>query len=220
MLYEKLRTTIGLIEDVADNRQRENDNINVAKRNSIFFDSLEKLTPSIKSYLLARKHFGFDLQVNTADVLTYVIEYSKKTFDECKAVNPSQFKQKAETLIEAITHEWTTYYKAANSELINGLNIIVLVHPTPNVVRNCITTLNKCEKLPLSQDNINAYMEAKHKAEDLLNEMKFDDEIKDFLIKVRDKRASLSDLTPKILEWIRSENISDKVSLSIKNTVF
>lgn len=62
-------------------------------------------------------------------------------------------------------------------------------------------------------------MEARQKADDLLKEMRFDDEIRDFLIKVRDKRATLSDITPSILEWIHSENIADKVSLSIRNTM-
>ena len=49
--------------------------------------------------------------------------------------------------------------------------------------------------------------------------MKFDNEIMNFLIKVREKRATLTDITPSILEWIRAENIADKVSLSIKNTL-
>ena len=100
--------------------------------------------------------------------------------------------------------------------MINGLNIIVLVHQAPNDVRKCITALNKCEKWPLSQEAIDGYTEAIQKADELMKEMRFDDEVKDFLIKVRDKKATLTDLTPSILEWIRSENISDKVSLSIR----
>ena len=56
MLHEKIQSTIALIEDVVDNRQKENDNANAAKRNSTFFDSLTKLTPSLTSYVLARKN--------------------------------------------------------------------------------------------------------------------------------------------------------------------
>ena len=145
------------------------------------------------------------------------MEYSKITFDKAKAVNPNAFKKKAELFIDAITQEWAAFYKSNNIELISGLNIIVLVHPTPNIVRNCIMTLNKCEKWPLTQDIIDAYKDAIQNANKLLKEMMFDDEIKDFLIKVRDKRATLADLTPSILEWINSKDISDKVCLSIKN---
>lgn len=219
MLHEKIQETIGLIEDVIDNRQKENENANTAKRNSIFFDSYDKLTHSITSYILAKRNFGFVLQANTSASLKDLMNYSKTTFDNAKAVNPTPFKQKSEIFIDSITSEWEIYYKKSNSELIDGLNIIVLVHSTPAVVRSCIATFNKCEKWPLTQESIDSYKKARKKADELLKEMKFDDEIRDFLIKVRDKRATLTDITPSILEWIQSENISDKVSLRIRNTM-
>lgn len=219
MLHEKIQETIGLIEDVIDNMQKENENANTAKRNSIFFDSYDKLTHSITSYILAKRNFGFVLQANTSASLKDLMNYSKTTFDNAKAVNPTPFKQKSEIFIDSITREWGIYYKKSNSELIDGLNIIVLVHSTPAVVRSCIATFNKCEKWPLTQESIDSYKKARKKADGLLKEMKFDDEIRDFLIKVRDKRATLTDITPSILEWIQSENISDKVSLRIRNTM-
>ena len=219
MLHEKIQETIGLIEDVIDNMQKENENANTAKRNSIFFDSYDKLTHSITSYILAKRNFGFVLQANTSASLKDLMNYSKTTFDNAKAVNPTPFKQKSEIFIDSITREWGIYYKKNNSELIDGLSIIVLVHSTPAVVRSCIATFNKCEKWPLTQESIDSYKKARKKADGLLKEMKFDDEIRDFLIKVRDKRATLTDITPSILEWIQSENISDKVSLRIRNTM-
>ena len=191
----------------------------MAERNSIFFDSLEKLTPSISSYILARKNFCFKLQNNTAEDLSFLTDYSKTTFENVKAINPTLFKQKTDAFVEAITQEWTTFYKSNNSELINGLNIIVLVHPTPAIVRSCISIFNKCEKWPLTQEAVDSYKDARQKTDDLLKEMRFEDEIKKFLIKVRDRKATLTDLTPSMLEWIHSENIADKVSLSIRNTL-
>lgn len=219
MLRQKIQSTIGLIDDVVDNRQKENDNANTAKRNSIFFDSLAKLTPLITSYILAKKNFSFTLQSNTSATLRDLMNYSKNTFDNEKAVNPTPFKQKSEVFVESIAKEWEAFYKANNSELINGLNIIVLVHPTPNVVRSCISAFKKCEELPLTSESIETYKEARQKADELLKEMRFDDEIRDFLIKVRDKRATLTDITPSIMQWIQSENIADKVGLSIRNTI-
>ena len=219
MLHEKIQSTIGLIEDVVDNRKKDNDNAAAAKQNSTFFDSFAKLTPSIISYILAKRYFSFTLKENTSAVLRELMNYSKTSFDNAKAVNSSDFKQKAESFIEAISKEWEIFYKAQNGELINGLNIIVLVHSTPSVVRGCITVLNKCEKWPLTQESVDSYKEAHNKAEILLEEMRFDDEIREFLIKVRDKKATLTDITPSILEWIQSEDIADKVSLSIRNTM-
>lgn len=217
MLHNKIQQAIELIEDVADNRQKENDNANAAKRNTSFFDSLEKFTPFVISFILARKSFGFTLQSSTDTALHELMNYSKMTFDNAKAINPSPFKQKSEVFIDTVSKEWETFYNANNSELIKELNIIVLVHSSPAAVKGCINALNRCEKFPLTQDRIDSYKEARQKADTLLKEMRFDDEIKDFLIKVRDKRATLTDITPSILEWLQSENITDKVSLSIRN---
>ena len=219
MLHGKIQSTIELIQDVIDNKQKENDNANAAKRNSIFFDSFAKLTPYIKSYILAKKNFGFTLQSNTAAVLQELMSYAKTAFDNAKAVNPSSFKQKSDDFVNMMSKEWEIFYETNHRELINGLNIIVLVHSMPTVVKNCITVFHKCEKLPLSQESIDSYKETRQKADDLMREMKFDDEIRDFLIKVREKQATLTDITPSIMEWIRSENIADKVSLSIRNVV-
>ena len=55
------------------------------------------------------------------------------------------------------------------------------------------------------------------KAEEILSHMEFDAEIAGFLRKVKDKKASLSDLTDSIIAWIRKENLSSNIMLSIKN---
>lgn len=218
-MLKKIQLTIGLIDDVVYNRQKEKDNAYIVKMNSIFFDSLAKLTPYIESYILAKKNFSFTLQQNTADDLKYLMNYSKTTFENAKAVNPESFREKSEKFINSITKEWEEFYKPTNNELISGLNIIVLVHPMPNVVRGCISALNKCEKWPLTQENIDSYKGAKQNADEFLKKMKFDDEIRDFLIKVRDKQATLIDITPSIMDWIQSEDIANRVSLSIRNTI-
>lgn len=218
MLHAKIQSTIELIEEVEDNRNKETENAYIAKRNNTFFDALNILTPSLYSYILARKNFSFSLQVNTSAVLKDIIDYSTNTFGTAKAVNPTPFKQNVNSFITAIKQEWIAFYEANNSNLINELKIIELVHPAPMHVKGCTTALNKCKEWPLTKENVDSYKEARHKAEVLLKEMRFDDEIKDFLIKVRDKKATLTDLTPSILEWIQSENIADKVSLSIRNT--
>ncbi len=217
MLHKRIQTAINLIEDVIDNRQKENDNADVARRNNTFFESFKNLTPFVKSYVLAKKNFGFTLQSSTASDLQDIMNYLKNAFENAKAVNPASFSKKAETFADSIAKEWEAFYKSRNNEIIGGLNIIVLVHPTPNAIRSCISALSKCEKLPLTQESIDSYNVARQKADALLKEMKFDDEIRDFLIKVRDRKATLTDITPSIMDWIQSENIADKVSLNIRN---
>ena len=47
--------------------------------------------------------------------------------------------------------------------------------------------------------------------------MEFDDEISEFLKKVKNKEATLLDLSDPIMAWIRKEGLSGNIILSIKN---
>ncbi len=216
MLQKRINSTIGLIDDVVDNRSIVAENANAARRNSSFFDSLEKLTPTITSYILAKKYFGFELSEQSASRIHELMDYSKNTFEKSKAVNPDSFRKKVDSFITDISLEWATFFKKNSHELLSGLNIMIPVHSTPVVVRNCFSTIKKCEKWPLSKEIVNGYIKAKQQADELLKEMHFDDEIKHFLQKVTLRTATLADLTPQIFEWIQSENISEKIALTIK----
>ncbi len=216
MLQNKINTTIGLIDDVVDNRNIANENANVAKRNSSFFDSLEKMTPTVRSYILAKKNFGFNPNETLSLKLHDIMNYSNDTFSNSKAVNPDSFRKKCDSFISEITIEWSTFFKTENHELLSGLNIMIPVHSNPMIVRNCVSNIKKCEKWPLTADAVRSYINAKQQASELLKEMRFDDDIKIFLQKVTLRTATLADLTPQILKWINEENIADKISLSIK----
>lgn len=219
MLHRKICSTIELIEDVSENQKIENENSDIANKNSIFFDSLKGLLDSIQSYAIAKKNFNFSLDENTEKLLKDLISYSKNAFDNEKVVNPKSFKQRSDTFIELISKEWNDFYKEENGELKNELNIITLVHPNSSEVKNCIIALNRCGKWPLTQENVSWYEKAKKSADEFIKEIRFDNEIKEFLIKVRDKKATLADISSSILEWIKSENISEKITLTIKTIV-
>jgi hypothetical protein len=216
MLQKKINKTIGLIDDVVDNRNIANENENVAKRNSSFFDSLDKITPTVQSYILAKKNFGFNATETLSLKLHDIMNYSNDTFSNSKAVNPDPFRKKCDSFISEITTEWLTFFKTEHHELLSELNIMIPVHSNPMIVKNCVASIRKCEKWPLTLDAVNSYLNAKQQARELLKEMRFDDDIKNFLQKVTLRTATIADLTPQILEWINEENIADKISLSIK----
>ena len=216
MLQKKINSTISLIEDVVYNKNIATEHENLARINSSFFDSLDRLTPTIQSYILAKKNFNFVITDFSNSKMRELISYSKETFNNSKAVKPDAFRKKVDSFIEEISLEWVTYFKNDNHELLSGLNIMVPVHSTPIVIKNCINTLRKCEKWPLNQEMINDYLLEKQKAEKLLKEMHFDDDIKEFLKKVTSRTATIADLTPQILDWIRFEDISYKIALTIK----
>lgn len=218
MLQNKIQSTIGLIDDVIDNRNIETENANVARRNTAFFYSLEKLSPIVLSYTVARNYFNFKLSNESNLKLKGLMEYSKESFENGKAVNPDAFRKNVDAFIDDITVEWNDFYKARIDNLINDLNIMKPFYPLPAVITGCVQSLKKCEKFPLSKENAQAHIDAEKKSKELLEQVHFDDTIKAFLKKISQRMATLNDITPEIMEWIKTENIADKITLGIKLT--
>lgn len=216
MLQKKIRSTISLIEDVVSNRNIEAENASLAKRNTAFFLSLTNLEPSISSYIIARKSFNFQLSNELSTQIHNLMNYSKTAFENSKAINPDAFKKNVEAFNDKIAFDWFNFYKDKSTDLLNDLNTMRPLYSDSMAISNCIQSLKKCEKWPLTQDAANAYIEAENKTKSILKEFRFDDNIKSFLKKLSSKAATLNDLTPEILEWIRSENISDRITLGIK----
>ena len=77
--------------------------------------------------------------------------------------------------------------------------------------------MNNFSKWPVDESIIKQYEIANRKANEILSRIGFDDEIANFLKKVKDKEASLLDLTDSIIAWIRKEKLSGNIMLSIKN---
>ena len=69
---------------------------------------------------------------------------------------------------------------------------------------------------PVDEQVIKEYFMAKEKAVELLNDMKFDSEIQLFLRKVRDKEATLFDLTEPVRKWLIEEGLEKNITIGIK----
>ena len=216
MLQKKIHKTVSLIDDVMANRDINNQNKSIARINKVFFDNLEELIPLLASYIMVKRQFGFELPENVRVRLKSAMQYAKTAYDEKKAVSPDSFRKNVTQLCSEMPQEWEKFYKEKTAELIDGLTILIPVHSAPTVVRNCLNVLKKCEKFPLDHKMIDDYFSAEKQAHELLDEMHFSDDIKAFLEKVSQKRATLEDLTPETLEWIRSEGIAGKIGLMIK----
>jgi uncharacterized iron-regulated protein len=69
---------------------------------------------------------------------------------------------------------------------------------------------------PINEALYLKYVNRRLLGEKKINEIHFDAEIEDFLRKVKNQKASLLDLTPEILDWIKENNFDKNIMLSIK----
>ena len=69
---------------------------------------------------------------------------------------------------------------------------------------------------PVSKEMLQNYNNAKTQSELFLNETKFDQDIENFLMKMSERSATLSDLTPSIMSWLEKEKLVGRISLTIR----
>lgn len=218
MLQEKLNKCRLLIEEVSRNKQINQDNQNTARKNNTFFDAYTKLfVPSVKSYIVAMRFGQVDFSESTIKEIKYCIEFAKNTFENQVVVNPSKFNAQVKKLNEKLAAEWYKKTREMLADVTDNLGVLKLVCNNKAEIQNILNCMNKFSNWPVSEDTLNNYKKARKRADEILDTMQFDEEIENFLKKVKDKQASLLDLTDSIIEWIRREGLSKNIMLSIKS---
>ena len=218
MLQTKLNECRVLMAEVSQNKQKDNEHQNIVRKNNTFFDSYKTyFLPIIKVYLICKKYDHVSFSEKTQDDLQKLVTYTKSTFEQTTVINPAKYQDGVKKLNERIKNEW----KVQTDEFLSGikeeLGILKLVSNEKQDIQKILVCMNNFSNWPDDENTIRQYESANLKAEEILSRMEFDQEISDFLKKVKDKEASLLDLTDTIIEWIRKEGLSGNIMLNIKN---
>jgi hypothetical protein len=218
MLQEKLNECRVLISEVSQNKQIDQENQNTARKNNTFFDAYNKyLVPTIKSYAVCKKYNHVEFSDTVLGDIQKCIDYSKKTFEQKTVSNPIKYQDNVKKLSERIESEWVEQTNNYLSDVREELGILRLVSNNKQEIQRILFCMKNFSKWPVDEECIYQYEIAKARAEEILSQMEFDDEIAGFLKKVKNKEATLLDLTDSIIAWIRREKLSGNIVLSIKN---
>ncbi|MGD9567787.1 hypothetical protein SAMN02745248_00812 [Hathewaya proteolytica DSM 3090] len=218
MLQEKLNECRVLMAEVSQNKQKDNEHQNVVKRNNTFFDTYKNyFLPIVKGYAVCKKYSHVSFTDKTIDELSKYIDYSKKTFEQKTVINPAKYQDGVKKLSEKIQSEWKSQTDDYLAGIKEELGILKLVSNEKQEIQKILACMNNFSNWPVDEAVSSQYETANEKANEILSKMEFDVEIANFLKKVKDKEASLLDLTDSIIDWIRREELSGNIILSIKN---
>ena len=219
MLQNKIQSAMGLIQDVCDNREKQNEHETIAKRNTLFFDALKLLSLTVKSYTTAHNYFSFTLDEENMHKLNKLMKYAHQSISNKKAVNPQEFSKDVTEFTGNVSNIWKKFFHDRYDNLLSGLSMMMAVYSDPKRVRILISSLKKCEKWPLDKESVSGFQAKEKEANDLLNSMEFDADIREFLKKVSNQSATVNDMTLQVYNWLVKEKAASKLGLYIKNDV-
>ena len=204
--------------EVSQNKQKDNEHQNVVRKNNTFFDTYSNFfVPIIKGYAECKKYDHVCFSEKTIEDLQKYIEYSKKTFEQKIVINPTKYQDGVKKLSARIQAEWKTQTEDFLADIKEELGILKLVSNEKQEIQKILICLNNFSSWPVDENITIQYERASQQAKDILSRMEFDDEISAFLKKVKNKEATLLDLSDSIIAWIRKEGLSRNIMLSIKN---
>lgn len=169
--------------------------VNLAVENSEFKPSANVIN-TLKSFLGACEKV---VQIGAANNATtqYIFSESKK-------------------LYTVIGQEWTEFYLRETANILSLLDTVKGIIPDENKAIYATNKIKKAESWNTTIDNYNYLKQGIAEADKILEDLDLDEdsEILLFLKLVREGKATILNLTDEILDWIKTENLANKMYIN------
>lgn len=197
--------------------RKHNSIVENASKQKIIDEKFKNLVFVTKKYLEIIKYCNTEFEFNVKcvdqikDLLKSLNDCVSDSFvdEEMYIISEKNFKN----VEKQIKSEWELFHKSKTISIKNTLNTIFNINKF-NVER-CLTDIGAAEKW---ESDIQKYQQMKKGLEDaqnLIDNLNLNDDVVIFLKKISTKRATITDLTPEIMDWIYKENLEKKIKIMI-----
>lgn len=215
MINERLNQIITSIIRLNELERRKKNQELQKKNDAKYCDLVHQSTELCKAIHYAQNTFSFPYQPQL-DLLAIIndLEIAAKK----NAVNEDHLLQCARMLKpiqEQIKKEWGQFYPTLAGAICNTLRIIQKIDPPEiNKLLHDIQEAAEWQNNDLDLVRLGKLSEALMESKSFIARLALDQEVTRFLTKVSSGTASLSDLTDRILEWIKKENLTERIKIS------
>ncbi len=214
MIFEELLTTTHSLIDL----KRKTD----LKNNKAIQDNTDAryrvLLSQTGSFVSTIEYLYSDINVErNTDIITATSELLDSLEEVIESGLANQDKVvKAEnaykTLQTNMKKEWSKQYTGLTGTTLSTLEAIKGIDS--DGVSACIQKIGSAENWEVGVDKLHAMMKGLENADQLIQKLGLDEEIITFLKNTNSGRATLKDLSEKVLTWLKEEKLENKLSIS------
>ena len=216
MLLNKVKETTNLIKlesEVNENKKINEDFKRVFKRLELIEKAFNNYYKTIKQL---NKEYGIEYKYDDLNLL-------KRKLKKLKENLKGEYIDMS--LIDAITKEtneleqflkekWNLYIVSETNGLINTLKTIrSIVNDKPKVDIVVHSIMKDRVAWPVDNDKLNNINNKKKEAQKLISDLGLNKNISDFIEKIALNQATILDLTPEILDWVRNKEFENNIAL-------
>ena len=216
-IQSKISSCRNIMSEVQSNKSKVDAGSERAKANNAFFDVYNSfLLPTLTAYTIVKQNTDYTFPQEAVNKLKECLDYVTKTLDSKQVLNVSTFRVNSVYARDKISEAWITHTNQITKDILDDLGVFKLVSDNKLEIVRLSTAIKGISAWPVTKKQFDDFTLALEVARNLLKTMKFDSEIETFLRKVRDKQATLQDLSDPIIKWIRDNNFEGSIQLSIK----
>lgn len=121
-------------------------------------------------------------------------------------------------LEENLKNQWKDYYLITTSPLRNTIISLINIYSDPAKINIVSNALNPSKTYwPVDDKVLKIINNNMEEGKNIINSLGVTKEIEEFLKKISENKATIFDIKPDILEWIKSKNLENKISLTFNN---
>ena len=216
-IQSKISSCRNIMSEVQSNKSKVDAGSERAKANNTFFDVYNSfLLPTLTAYTIVKQNTDYTFPQEAVNKLKECLDYVTKTLDSKQVLNVSTFRVNSVYARDKISEAWIAHANEITRGILDDLGVFKLVSDNKLEIVRLSTAIKGISTWPVTKKQFDDCTLALEVARNLLKTMKFDSEIETFLRKVRDKQATLQDLSDPIIKWIRDNNFEGSIQLSIK----
>jgi hypothetical protein len=127
----------------------------------------------------------------------------------------SAFKMQTDVIEQLLSAHWKQAANNYSSGVVNYLTILSELTPDPKRSNELLASI-KAQSTNVSPNKtlVSRFAQDVTAVQNIVDQYKLDPAIQDFLFKVKLRQASIEDLTPKVTEWLKVNNLTKKLLIS------
>lgn len=124
----------------------------------------------------------------------------------------ASLKSSIELCKKSVEISWVKAASGIANDVESSLKTLKNLLPNKQKAEAVLENLSKSKNtLPGSSKVIEAFFDSVNQGKELIDGLHLDNEIEKFINKVRTQQATVADLTPHILEWLKDNNLTGKI---------
>ena len=173
-------------------------------------EQLLKLIKAMQSKKISAKVFTVEIKdslQNTVDIC------GQKTSDHTLDVSTvTALKSSIELCRKNVEISWKEAANDLSNDVENSLASLKGLLPNKQEAENLLDALEKAKiSLPGSEKAIDAFLDNVKRGKGLIDGLHLDEEAEKFIVKVRTQQATVADLTPHIMDWLKENHLTGQI---------